>query len=84
MKDLASPEGRFVNEVVGKIAWEPLRAQKKALLKVIDALEESGDSRADVLSGLLHLVDALQDGAVDILGRDGREVFGPKFNREGR
>ena len=47
--------------------WKLLREQKAELLNRID------DS--DLLMGIVHLIDGIQDHAVDVLGYDEKEIF---------
>ncbi len=53
------------------INWKLLRKQKKFLLKFND----------DRAVGLVHLLDAIQDHAVDVLKYSEKEVFGKKFKK---
>jgi hypothetical protein len=56
-----------------KVDWEALRDQKQTLVKVIDKANPA-DSVA--LMGILHLIDSLQDYAVDVLNKEESLVFG--------
>ena len=49
------------------IDWSELRNQKRELLQVIDNMEGSENGSAEPLYGILHLIDAMQDYAVDEL-----------------
>jgi hypothetical protein len=76
---------------VNKIDWSELRNQKRTLLQTIKFMEDSGieygfedlpdnwntntEEIVSHLTGLLHLIDALQDFAVDELGVDPIHVF---------
>lgn len=55
------------------IDYAKLRNQKESLLKVIDTMEVSDLS--DDLQGILHLIDGIQDYAVDELGKEESVVF---------
>ena len=57
------------------IDWDLLRKQKATLLEEIQ-LAESGDTPdvADDLTGILHLIDAIQDEAAEEFGEE--TVFG--------
>ncbi len=57
---------------ITRIDWVALKAQKQDLLAVITTAE---GSKRDSLNGILHLIDSLQDYAVDVMGIDEREVF---------
>jgi len=74
------------NNPINKIDFTELRNQKTTLLETIRFLEESGimsefDPNVDTveivnnLTGILHLIDSLQDYAVDELGWDQMLVF---------
>ena len=47
-----------------RVDWALLHQQKRALLTVLDGLERNSPA-ADALWGLVHLLDALQDDAVE-------------------
>jgi len=53
-------------EFFKKIDWDALRDQKLTLLYAIDMCLP-GDGATDDLTGLLHLLDAMQDFAADEL-----------------
>lgn len=59
--------------ILDKIDYKQLREQKSQLLETIN--ERSGNS-SDPLDGLVHLLDALQDNAVNFLGKTEEKVFG--------
>ena len=64
-------------EFIQKIDWKLLRKQKLTLLETIDDMEKRNseyykDSIED-LTGILHLIDSLQDYAVDEMGIDETE-----------
>lgn len=46
--------------------FKDLREQKAALLK----LRESNESEASMLSGVIHIIDEIQDQAAGILGEE--------------
>jgi hypothetical protein len=62
-------------EVLKKIDWTDLRAQKSVLLAVIDEMEKKKDIRFEELDGILNLIDALQDFAVDNMGVNSIHVY---------
>lgn len=69
-----------VQDVFDKMDWDMFRKQKFHLLKVIDILEIGGDMHdreewAESLTGLLHLIDAVQNAAVDELGVSPEKVY---------
>lgn len=58
---------------IRKIDFSELRKQKKTLVSVMNTVttvEETND-----LIGILHMIDAIQDYAVDELGWDEKIVF---------
>jgi len=59
-----------------KIDWKMLRDQKQHLLDVVGFLEENQEPwHVKALTGILNLIDYLQEVAVDDLGHDANEVF---------
>ena len=60
--------------MIDNIDWSELRKQKKSLITVFSVLDDESDLAKD-LTGLLHLIDGLQDYAVDTLGEDESDVF---------
>jgi hypothetical protein len=54
-----------VPEFIKRIDWSELRNQKGVLLIIIDELEKKKDIRFEELDGILNLIDAIQDYAVD-------------------
>ena len=71
-------------EVIKKINWEDLKGQKSVLLKLIDEIEKCKlpdailtvpVEAAEALNGILHLIDSLQDYAVDECGLEENKVF---------
>jgi hypothetical protein len=61
-----------------KIDWAELREQKESLLWAINKLmvTPGGHQKmCDDLTGILHLIDAIQDDAVDSEGLAEGEVF---------
>lgn len=73
-------------ELIRNIDWSELRNQKGTLLETIKFLEESGimsefDPAVDTveiverLTGILHLIDSIQDFAVDDMGVPSISVY---------
>jgi hypothetical protein len=67
-----------------RIDWSELRNQKRTLLQVITELEKGfksgtveGNANEVVnnLTGILHLIDSIQDYAVDELGMNENNIF---------
>lgn len=58
----------------GKINWRLLKKQKLSLLNVLDGRLLSKEEEDD-LTGILHLLDYLQDCAVDEHGLPEEDVF---------
>jgi hypothetical protein len=58
------------------IDWPLLRKQKYTLIAVIEYLRESNvHLLVDDLNGIVHLIDEIQDYAVDVTGVDETQVF---------
>jgi hypothetical protein len=75
------PEGRWrmANNIFGEIDWALLGVQKKNLIDFIDSAEIPPGCRSatiESMQGILHLIDGLQDYAVDEHGLGEYEVFG--------
>lgn len=60
--------------VLGDINWPKLREQKQNLLLITENCDES--SLVESLTGILHLIDSLQDSAVEFGISTEEEVFG--------
>lgn len=56
------------------IDWEMLKQQKETFMRMFSMFAIS-ESEWEDYSGLLHLIDAIQDYAVDVLGIDENVVF---------
>lgn len=64
------------DEIIKNIDWSELRNQKRTLLNVITELNtftgfaeiNEKQKKVDDLNGILYLIDAIQDYAVDDLG----------------
>ncbi|HDY66662.1 MAG TPA: hypothetical protein ENH85_02600 [Candidatus Scalindua sp.] len=56
------------------IDWKLLRDQKKTLL-YIDPYDHMSKEEKGAITGVIHLLDAIQDYAVDSMGKRNREVF---------
>lgn len=72
-------DGLNEDSYVNQMDWSLLRNQKRTLISVMSKhiLDEQEN---DYLQGIVHLIDALQDFAVDELEKDESEVF--DFNEE--
>jgi hypothetical protein len=72
-------EFNSADEIIDFINFETLREQKMKLLSMIEDWESSPDKAkketAKEVMGIVHLVDHIQDYAVDVLGKDEKEVF---------
>ena len=62
------------------INYKMLTDQKETLLAVIE--RQNDKQEKEDLTGILHLIDAIQDHAVDAIGLPADRVFGGK-EREG-
>lgn len=59
-----------IPEFIKNIDWEELMTQKELLLKIINSKENSSKDN-ELLDGIVHLIDALQDYACDVAGIEG-------------
>ena len=81
LKKLKTP--KTAEELISGINWKLLKKQKKSLLETIDYMGRKNmvssgkhyKELVDDLTGILNLVDTIQDYAVDTLGIDENEVF---------
>ena len=69
----------IIPKFINGIDFTTLRTQKATLLNVIDGFEKN-NINTDDLNGILNLIDAIQDYAVDILGIPAIHVY--DFERE--
>jgi hypothetical protein len=60
-------------EFLQKIDWKLLREQKATLHHLMNT--KLGSDINVNLYGIMHLIDALQDFAVDVMGLSDKEVF---------
>jgi len=72
------------DDIIDFIDFEKLREQKEAMLRVMGELTTVNDSlvkNAKIskdlqdAQGIINLIDHIQDYAVDVLGKDEKEVF---------
>lgn len=59
--------------IIRNIDFNMLRVQKTALLSIREEL--LSPEQGDALEGIVNLIDAVQDYAVDVMGMDKYEVF---------
>ena len=63
-------------DFIARVDFTTLRTQKATLIKIIDEYELANkESEADDLTGMLNLIDALQDYAVDVMGMNPMNVY---------
>ena len=62
-------------DLLNNIDWSELRNQKKELLLTIEYVEKINPELAERLTGILNLIDSIQDYAVDELNIDANLVF---------
>ena len=62
---------RFIN----RIDWSQLKKQKQVLLYISNTSKALTIGQKDDLIGIIHLIDAIQDYAVDSMGLSEEEVF---------
>lgn len=72
-------EFNSADEIIDFINFEKLKEQKTKLLSMIGDWESSPETpkqeTAKEVMGIVHLIDHIQDYAVDVLGKDENEVF---------
>lgn len=61
------------DEIVDAIDFKQLRDSKKALLEMIAKASDGLEDKK--VMGIIHLIDHIQDYAVDVLGKDENEIF---------
>ena len=64
-------------EFVRNINWELLRKQKSTLFNFIQEIDNV--EQVEHLEGIIYLIDAVQDEAVDNEGTDEDIVFGTEY-----
>jgi len=64
-------------EFVRDINWELLRKQKLTLFNLIQEIDNV--EQVEHLEGIIYLIDAVQDEAVDNEGTDEDIVFGTEY-----
>ena len=74
--NIAGGKTETAENLIRNIDWKMLRQQKSTLLQTIFNEKKVKGNEADDLTGILHLLDAIQDHAVDVLGIDELAVFG--------
>lgn len=70
-------------EFMLKMDWKLLREQKVALMNVqtLDALQFEEEPQ-EAIEGIINLIDAVQDYAVDVMGLNDEQVFGVRTPEE--
>lgn len=69
-------EFNSADEIIDFIDFEKLKKQKEALLEIMSAVTGGVDQKkVDEVQGIVNLIDHIQDYAVDVLGKDEKEVF---------
>lgn len=67
---------KTAEDIIQGIDFSQLKAQKLTLLGTIDELEREGKLQAsEDLTGILNMIDSIQDHAVDVLGFKEEDVF---------
>jgi hypothetical protein len=77
MANVKDAQLELTPDCIKNIDWKLLRKQKRTLLQTIIKLEtgDEDDPVTDDLDGILHLIDSIQDYAVDVLGLPEHEVM---------
>lgn len=73
-----------MKNILEEINYPELRAQKESLLNMAEFCQnvedfDKGGTDNNSIQGIINLIDAIQDNAVDVLGKDEKEVFGFTF-----
>ena len=70
-------------EFMLRMDWKLLREQKAALMNVqtLDALQFE-EAPQEAIEGVINLIDAVQDYAVDVMGLNDEQVFGVRTPEE--
>jgi hypothetical protein len=64
------------NQFYGDLDWLELRKQKQFLLELSEiTYDQYMDSNMKNIDGLIHMIDHIQDTAVDVLGLSEKDVF---------
>jgi hypothetical protein len=80
---------RNIETLIDLTDFEMLKTQKKVLINLIDEFQTAAKNwegkskikslafqgKADALTGILNLIDSVQDFAVDVMHKDEKEVF---------
>lgn len=64
----------MIPEWIQKIDWKLLKEQKSILFDIIQDIDDA--EKVNALEGIIYLIDAIQDYAVDELEIDEQTVFG--------
>ena len=65
---------KMIPEWIQKIDWKLLKEQKSILFDIIQDIDDA--EKVNALEGIIYLIDAMQDYAVDELEIDEQTVFG--------
>lgn len=69
-----------VPKFIEKMDWALLRDQKLCLLELIEGFEKGGEeselATAESLRGIVHLIDSIQNNAVNDFGFVSTDIFG--------
>jgi len=71
------------DDIIDFIDFNKLREQKEALIEILGAvkgvkngiIKTVSEEKINEVQGIIHLIDHIQDYAVDVLGKDENEVF---------
>lgn len=72
---------RMVDKIFRSMDWKMLKGQKRLLLDIMAEGSVIKAKHAEALHGILHLIDAIQDAAVDDLGFTSQDVFQKNYPR---
>ena len=70
---------KTAEQIIEGIDFPALKQQKLKLLNMIEDWESSPEvpkqEAAKEVMGIIHMIDDIQDHAVDVLGKDEKDVF---------
>lgn len=72
-RKLVNEDDLTIPNPIEKIDFTILKTQKSALLTAMRKI--CNDKESDDLNGIVHLIDAIQDYAVDVMGLNKNDVF---------
>ena len=65
-----------IHQFINDINWDLLKQQKLSLLNIVNNNTLINNVMSEDVNGIVHLIDSIQDYAVDVVGIDNDIVFG--------